>query len=40
MSNRSFDAADYLRRYPEVEALGMAAWEHFEKFGKRMGYGK
>jgi hypothetical protein len=38
MSLEDFDAADYLARYLEVAAIGMDAWEHYENFGKRLGY--
>lgn len=38
MSLDDFDAATYLERYPEVLALGMDAKQHYENFGKRLGY--
>jgi lipopolysaccharide biosynthesis protein len=38
MSFDNFDAQEYLARYPEVEALGMDPWDHFQNFGKRLGY--
>lgn len=29
----AFDADFYLRRYPDVAAAGMSAWEHYERNG-------
>ena len=38
MSKGLFDSTDYLARYPEVGAMGMDPYTHFERFGYRLGY--
>jgi lipopolysaccharide biosynthesis protein len=38
MSSDSFDGEKYFTQYPEAAVLGVSAWEHYHRFGRRLGY--